>query len=372
MIPLGTGALSGLSARQLNEDRPETAPSSNTACTLPPFSCPAHAPASTANSIGSRPGDALQTVVDLVPMNAQDLPFERILDGAKQFIIPVFQRDYSWEEDQCQQLWDDILRVGSDSERPAHFLGSIVYLAGTDHSANIPQWLLIDGQQRLTTLTLLLLALRDRLREESDPSSNGALPSAEEIEDRFLLNRHGSDERRHKLVLRRLDHATLRAVLTGEDLPVNPADRIIENLAFFVEHLHAVDARVVWSGLRKLVLVDVALTPGQDDPQMIFESLNSTGVDLTQADLIRNYILMRVPEPKQTRLYETYWQRVESLFRGSVKSFDSFARDYMALHTRATKQARESDSLLAFAAPRRVPPAAKASKARRPARPIAR
>ena len=96
-------------------------------------------------------------------MNAQDLPLTQLLDGAKQFIVPIFQRDYSWGTKHCQQLWNDILRVGGDPNARAHFLGSVVYIAAEDNAAAIPRWLVIDGQQRLTTLQLLLDALHSQM-----------------------------------------------------------------------------------------------------------------------------------------------------------------------------------------------------------------
>ena len=98
-------------------------------------------------------------------MNAQDLPITQLLDGARQFIVPIFQRDYSWGTKQCQQLWEDIIRVGLDEDAQSHFIGSVVYIAAEENNAAITRWLLIDGQQRLTTIILLLTALRDRMRE---------------------------------------------------------------------------------------------------------------------------------------------------------------------------------------------------------------
>ena len=122
-------------------------------------------------------------------MKAQDVPLIQLLDGAKQFVVPIFQRDYSWGTKHCQQLWNDILRVGADQNSKAHFLGSVVYIPAEDSQAAIPRWLVIDGQQRLTTVTLLLIALRDQLIAE--PSIDEVLVSPEEINDYYLLNRHG-------------------------------------------------------------------------------------------------------------------------------------------------------------------------------------
>jgi uncharacterized protein with ParB-like and HNH nuclease domain/predicted transport protein len=272
-------------------------------------------------------------------MNAQDLPLTQLLDGAKQFIVPIFQRDYSWGTKHCQQLWNDIVRAGADPAARAHFLGSVVYISAEDNQAAIPRWLLIDGQQRLTTVTLLLTALRDRLK--THPSTDEALPSAEEVEDRFLHNRHGKGERRSKLRLRRADNEALSILLAGHELTDAAAETLRENYAFFRERLAVADLAQVYAGIAKLVIVDVSLTRGHDDPQMIFESLNSTGLDLTQADLIRNFVLMRLEDELQTRLYEDYWRPIEVAFGNRYRSdFDKFCRDFLVLKLRPSKQLR--------------------------------
>lgn len=118
-------------------------------------------------------------------MQAQDVRLTELLEGPKQFIVPVFQRDYSWGTKHCLQLWKDILRVGADEKAKAHFIGSVVYIAAEETSARITRWLLIDGQQRLTTLTLLLTALRNRM-PASDASAlqaadDDALPTRLEL-----------------------------------------------------------------------------------------------------------------------------------------------------------------------------------------------
>lgn len=272
-------------------------------------------------------------------MNAQDLPLTQLLDGAKQFIVPIFQRDYSWGTKHCQQLWNDILRVGSDSSSRAHFLGSVVYIAAEDNQAAIPRWLVIDGQQRLTTITLLLTALRDQLNAE--PSDDEALPSPEEVEDRFLRNRHGRGDRRSKLMLRRADNEALFALMLGQAVTGNAAETVRENYEFFRERLADADVGQIYAGITKLVIVDVSLTRGHDDPQMIFESLNSTGLDLTQADLIRNFVLMRLDDELQTRLYEDYWRPIEVAFGNRYRSeFDKFCRDFLVLKLKPSKQFR--------------------------------
>lgn len=267
-------------------------------------------------------------------MKAEDTHVTNLLEGAKQFIVPIFQRDYSWGTKHCQQLWKDVIRVGSDPKVKGHFLGSVVYVAAEDNTATITRWLLIDGQQRMTTLTLLLIALRDQM-SQAQGNGDGEVSTPEELDDYFLRNRHGKGDRRHKLHLRRADHDTLTALLDGKDIPDAASERVNENFLFLRDLVAQADVQTVYAGIKKLVVVDVSLTRGQDDPQMIFESLNSTGVDLTQADLIRNFVLMRMDEYSQTLLYEEHWQPIEQAFGRRYRTeFDKFVKDFLTLQMR--------------------------------------
>ncbi|QWP78364.1 DUF262 domain-containing protein [Lysobacter sp. K5869] len=264
-------------------------------------------------------------------MKAQDLQFTQLLQGAKQFIIPIFQRTYSWEISHCEQLWNDILRVGGHAELDSHFIGSAVYIPEQETSAAISRWLVIDGQQRITTLTLLLLALKRRLEKDARDTP----VSAAEIEDYFLLNRYGKGEQRYKMLLTKTDKDTLIALLDGKPLPDKASHRIKENFEFFTGKIGDADLDVIYAGIGKLMIVDVRLQQGIDNPQMIFESMNSTGKALTQADLIRNYVLMGLPHEQQTRLYEDYWHPMELLFgvEHYNKHFDEFMRFFLVIHT---------------------------------------
>ena len=283
-------------------------------------------------------------------MNAQDLPITQLLDGARQFIVPIFQRDYSWGTKQCQQLWEDIIRVGLDETSQSHFIGSVVYIAAEENNAAITRWLLIDGQQRLTTIILLLTALRDRMREIDNAGGVNENPlTPDEIEDYYLINRHGRNERRYKLHLRRSDQDTLVAFLDARALPLNTSSAIKENYDFLRNLVDTSDLRSVFAGIAKLVLVDVCLIRGQDDPQMIFESLNSTGLDLTQADLIRNFVLMRLDEQEQTELYEAIWQPLEASFGQRYRTdFDKFIKDFLTLQIRPNTPLRSNETYRDF------------------------
>jgi uncharacterized protein with ParB-like and HNH nuclease domain/predicted transport protein len=290
-------------------------------------------------------------------MKAIDRPFTKIINGITQFVIPVFQRDYSWTEAECEQLWQDVTEIARDSTERGHFLGSVVYISTGDTSAGFTRWLLIDGQQRVTTLVLLLTALRDHIDENGWVGDDDG-PTARRVDAYFLKNVQEEGNRLHKLVLRRHDETTLKALIDRTELPAEPSDRVRDNYEFFRDQLNKTDPGLVYHGIGRLIIVDVTLDRGTDDPQLIFESLNSTGMDLSQSDLIRNFILMRLPERErerereQTLFYENYWSKIESLFRGSEKTFDAFVRDYIALHTQASKQEKTSNIYSAF---RRVP-----------------
>ena len=273
--------------------------------------------------------------------------FTQIINGASQFVVPVFQRDYSWTEVHCDQLWRDILNIANEPSNRGHFLGSLVYISTGDSAASFPRWLLIDGQQRLTTLTLLMIALRNHITATNWVGSQAG-PTAARVEAYFLKNLQEQGHRIYKLVLRGFDQGSLRALLDSRSLPVPASERIRENYEFFRERLADVDPELVYRGIGRLVVVDVTLERGTDDPQLIFESLNSTGLDLSQSDLIRNFILMRLPELEQTRLYGTYWSEIETLFRDSEWTFDAFIRDFIALETKANKQERSDQIYSAF------------------------
>jgi predicted transport protein len=137
-------------------------------------------------------------------------------------------------------------------------------------------------------------------------------------------------------------------VLDRAERPAAISERIRDNYEFCRERLSEADPEAVYRGIGRLVVVDVTLDRATDDPQLIFESLNSTGLDLSQSDLIRNFILMRLPEREQTRLYDTYWSKIENLFRGSERTFDAFIRDYIALCTQASKQEKADEIYFAF------------------------
>ena len=261
----------------------------------------------------------------------------RLLDFLKkspQFVIPIYQRTYSWTERECRQLWDDILRTGSRDDIAAHFVGSIVYIEkGLYHVTSQSPLLVIDGQQRLTTVMLILEALARRLGE-SEPIDGF---SARKLRNYYLLNPLEDGELRYKLLLTQTDKEGLLALLQQKPQPSAPSLRITQNFAFLVDQMQALgdDLTPLCKGLAKLVIVDIALNRDQDNPQLIFESMNSTGRELSQADLIRNFILMGLEPKQQTRLYEDYWRPMEVAFGQEAYGthFDGFMRYYLTVRT---------------------------------------
>jgi uncharacterized protein with ParB-like and HNH nuclease domain/predicted transport protein len=269
----------------------------------------------------------------------------RFLYASPQFVIPIYQRNYSWTRAQCQQLWNDLLRAGRNSALNAHFIGSIVYVENGLLNVTRPEPLLvIDGQQRLTTCTLLIAALASHFEK------NGLVEllesfSAKKLRNYYLLNPNEDGERHFKLLLSETDKDTLLALLQSKPLPDSSSTRIVENHALFQTLIeqHKDELQVICQGLAKLVIVDVSLDRSQDNPQLIFESMNSTGLELSQADLIRNFILMGLEPQLQTELYKTHWRPMEKGFGQDAYAthFDAFMRDYLIAKTGEIPNVRE-------------------------------
>ncbi|MCX8564019.1 DUF262 and DUF1524 domain-containing protein [Mycolicibacterium mucogenicum] len=271
-------------------------------------------------------------------MKAVDSHLLTLLKKSSQFVVPIYQRVYSWQESECEQLWSDIVRAGSNDKLGAHFTGSIVYVA-KDQSTNTSAQpdLIIDGQQRVTTVTLLLAALAERLEQlPEDQREPWEGFSPKKIRNRFLLNDDEVGDRQYKLILSQGDKDALIAVIQGVEPNTEVPTRVIDNYRFLREKLSQsnVDLAVVCRGLDKLVVVDVTLTRSVDNPQLVFEAMNSTGKKLSQADLIRNYVLMDLPPKEQDKLYTAYWRPMELDFADSAESqFDEFVRHYLTVKT---------------------------------------
>ncbi|WQW36017.1 DUF262 and DUF1524 domain-containing protein [Helicobacter pylori] len=251
----------------------------------------------------------------------------------KQFVIPIYQRVYSWEKEHCKQLWDDIIKTGGNDQIEGHFIGSILYVLDSNtHSNNT--LLIIDGQQRLTTITLLFIALRDHLNDEDEFLEKF---SHQKIRNRYLINSDEKGDKKFKLILSEPDRDTLLSLIDKDRRkPSEPSLKIMENFKLFEEWIRKNTDKLetIFKGLEKLMIVWIALEKGKDDPQLIFESMNSTGKDLTQTDLIKNYILMGLEPEKQKIFYKKYWRAMEKDFKQNETLFNQFVRHYLTIKTR--------------------------------------
>ncbi|WP_120886110.1 DUF262 and DUF1524 domain-containing protein [Helicobacter pylori] len=243
-----------------------------------------------------------------------------------QFVIPIYQRLYSWKKEQCKQLWDDIIKIGGNDKMNGHFIGSILYvLDGNTHSNN--PLLIIDGQQRLTTITLLFIALRNHSSDEV---------KRKEIES-YLINSNKDGDKKFRLILSESDKDTLLSLIDkNKRKPSEPSSKIMENFKLFEEWIRKNTDKLetIFKGLDKLMIVWIALKKGKDDPQLIFESMNSKGIELTKADLIRNYIIMETEVEKQEDFYNQYWRAMEEDFKQNETLFNQFVRHYLTIKTR--------------------------------------
>ena len=262
-------------------------------------------------------------------MKATSANLLSVIKGPKQFVIPIYQRTYSWQLSQCNQLFNDILRISKEDDVHGHFLGSVVYFQESIHTvSDVPKLLVIDGQQRLTTVSLLILALAKFIKENPvDIDTN-----ATKLLNYYMVNAEEENELRYKLLLTRRDKETFINLVKGIELGENKSQRIFENYEFFRSKINEHNVLEVYNGVLRLFIVDVALEKDKDNPQLIFESMNSTGLDLSQADLIRNYVLMGQEINLQTELYEKYWYPMEQSYGNDYASrFDWFIRDYLSL-----------------------------------------
>lgn len=263
-------------------------------------------------------------------MDARKGNIYEILNGNKQFLIPVYQRFYSWDIDQCRRLWNDIVEMQKQG-KAGHFVGSIVNIAEQAMPTGVQKYMIIDGQQRMTTLTLLLLALRDyAIKNPGDTTIN-----ARRIDNMLLKNEFEIEDERYKLLLTETDRDILISLIEKKPIREGTRSRLIENYNFFANKIgdKEIQPSEVYESIGKLQIVNITLDRAVDDAQAIFESLNSTGKELSESDLIRNYILMGLEPSEQTYVYEHLWRPMEQLFvyetQGTV--MDAFFRHYLTM-----------------------------------------
>lgn len=273
-------------------------------------------------------------------MDARKGNIYEILNGNKQFLIPVYQRYYSWDIEQCTRLWNDIVEMQKKG-KVGHFVGSIVNIAEQAMPTGVQKYMIIDGQQRMTTLSLLLLALRDyAIKNPDDTTIN-----ARRIDNMLLKNEYESGDERYKLLLTETDRDILMRLVEGKPIPDDTRSKLLDNYKFFAGKIadKELQPAEVYESIGKLQIVNITLDRSVDDAQAIFESLNSTGKELSESDLIRNYVLMGLEPTEQTYVYEHLWRPMELLFVYETQDsvMDRFFRDYLTMKiTRIPKQDR--------------------------------
>lgn len=276
-------------------------------------------------------------------MDARKGNIYEILNGNKQFLIPVYQRYYSWDIDQCKRLWNDIVEMQKKGKL-GHFVGSIVNIAEQAMPTGVQKFMIIDGQQRTTTLTLLLLALRDyAIANPADTTIN-----AKRIDNMLLKNEYESGDERYKLLLTETDRDILISLIESKPIADGTKSKLLDNYKYFVGKIadQELSPAEIYESIGKLQIVNITLDRTMDDAQAIFESLNSTGKELSESDLIRNYVLMGLEPTEQTYVYEHMWRPMELMFSYETQDtlMDKFFRDYLTMKlTRIPKQGRVYD-----------------------------
>lgn len=274
-------------------------------------------------------------------MRASEKPILNFLSCTEaNFLIPIYQRNYDWKIKHCEQLFNDLISVVKRNY-VTHFLGSIVSIYST--TGIDKEYLIIDGQQRLTTITLLLLSIVNYIK------NNGACDNVnpEQITEHYLINKFSkTDDKKIRLRPIKNDNLALAKLFNNrqEDFIVN--SNITRNYKYFYERLalNEISIDELYRAIQRLMIVDIELINGDDNPQLIFESLNSTGLALTQSDLVRNFILMQEDTNTQNRYYNDYWEKIE---QNTNLETDNFIRDYLTYKTQAIPP-KQNEVYIAF------------------------
>ena len=249
-------------------------------------------------------------------MQASETKLQQIIEGTKQYVVPLFQRPYSWKKSEWQALWNDLVELcKADNPRP-HFMGSIVTMPTMSVPEGVNKYLLIDGQQRLTTVFILLSALRDTAKQSEEEL-------AAEIDNTILVNPYKKGLDYYKLQPTQVDRVAFHQIIHSEP-QVSESD-ILECYRFFEKKIRQSRLSLELQRIKKVIcsnlsLVSVVLS-ADDDPYLVFESLNAKGRPLTQADLIRNYFFMRIHADSQESVYAQYWQPMQDLLNNDLTEF---------------------------------------------------
>ncbi|MEC4818273.1 MAG: DUF262 domain-containing protein, partial [Scytonema sp. PMC 1069.18] len=257
-------------------------------------------------------------------MKASETTLRNLLEGGKQFQIPLFQRPYSWKGDNWEALWNDLINIYTDEVRGSYFLGPIVTQAELGTAEGITPFVVIDGQQRLTTLSILLAALRNHIKKVDKQLS-------EQIHEFFLINKYQKSDDFYKVLPTQSDRDAYKSIIDAKTSKGKTKEttlgQIHEAYKFFdkqlkqpiLEDIPLDPVKLKTIILERLVLVNI--TSGADDnPYLIFESLNNKGEELTQADLVRNYIFMKLPPEERDDVFNNDWSPLQDSFKAKSGS----------------------------------------------------
>lgn len=269
-----------------------------------------------------------------MPMKGYEQMLCHYLGSGAHFTIPVYQRDYDWKIQQCRQLYDDLLAVSSN-KLPSHFFGSIVAVG--DPGGQMLDYLIVDGQQRLTTVSLLALAMHNMLKQGVVHAEQQNL--ADLLLNRYLIDEYAPTDQKMKLKLNPIDAKAYEALFDVGGAP-DETSNVVINYNYFCNRIQngSISMDDLHGAMCKLQIINISLNPRDDNPQLIFESLNSTGLALTEGDKIRNYILMDLKPSQQRKYYKKYWKEIAndtSSADDTVQDVSGFVRDYLSVKQRA-------------------------------------
>jgi len=287
-------------------------------------------------------------------MKADDTKIREFLEGSKQFIVPLFQRTYSWKMKNVKRVWEDVIEV-TNGNKAEHFFGSFVSMPVPSSASKVAKYIIIDGQQRLVTVFLFLTALGNRIKE-LDPKSD----KKDEIYELYLINKYYPEDK-YKIVPTEADKKLFFNLIEGEELTEDGDHKIIDAYRFFEDELSQIVDIDKLLALKEAIMlrfpiVDIRLED-RDDPYLIFETINATGTPLTQADLIRNYLFMRIHPERQQDVYEKIWFSMQQNLGDSLEDFirhylakdgniPAFNRIYSTFKENADKEANNEDDVI--------------------------
>lgn len=277
-------------------------------------------------------------------MNGKEKALFELLAGSsdQRLIVPIYQRNYSWEKSQCEQFFNDLCSVIKEN-RPMHFFGSIVTAQPSDKNAKRQHSLVIDGQQRITTFSILLTAIVN-LINSGDLTPNEDKNLAARIRGNYLVDTYNNES---KLRLSNDDSNAFQKIIFEDTKDFIQNSRITLNYNYFCDRLRNMSYTIdqLFEALEKLEIIDIYILK-EENPQVIFESLNSTGLDLTEADKIRNFILMGLNKTTQDKYYKNYWEKIEKNTVVENNGISDFVRHYLTL--KQTKIPAESRVYIEF------------------------